>query len=192
MFLLNEPDDKSIALFIKNQLNESFSYSDTGLSRNGNAPENYNIDHNRIEIGTGREHFERAIKAVKNWKMFDLDWVKLCSDKTPIEVGETVAVVIRHFGFWSLNAARIVYVFEETENDIEKYGFAYGTLIEHGECGEERFSVEFHKRDNSVWYDLFAFSQPKHPLAKIGYPLSRMLQKQFAEESKQAMKQAVN
>ncbi|MEO8072195.1 MAG: DUF1990 domain-containing protein [Acidobacteriota bacterium] len=191
MFLIIEPDEKSIARFIEKQCGESFSYSEIGFSRSGNAPDGYNIDHNRIQIGTGEGDFRQAIKAVKNWKMFDLNWVKLYPNTTPIEVGETVAIIIKHFGFWSLNAARIVYVFEKTDGDIEKYGFAYGTLTEHGERGEERFSVELHKKDESVWYDLYAFSQPKHLLAKLGYPFSRMLQKQFAAESKLAMKKAV-
>jgi len=43
-----------------------------------------------------------------------------------------------HFGFWSLNAARIVYLIEE-DGPCEKHGFAYGTLPEHGERGEERW-----------------------------------------------------
>lgn len=191
MFLISEPNEKSIAQFIQEQRGEPVSYSETGFSRSGSAPNDYNVDHNRLQIGTGQENFGQAVKAVQNWKMFDLDWMKLYPNTTPIEIGETVAIIIKHFGFYSLNAARIVYVFEETNAAIEKYGFAYGTLTEHGERGEERFSVEFHKKDESVWYDLFAFSQPKHLLAKLGYPFSRLLQKQFAEESKQAMKRAI-
>ena len=107
-----------------------------------------------------------------------------------IEMGETVAILINHFGFWSLNAARIVYVFEEL-GAVEKYGFAYGTLTEHGERGEERFSVEYHEADKTVWYDLYAFSQPNNFWAKIDYPFSRYLQKRFAIESKAAMRRAV-
>ena len=191
MFLFTEPEEKVVLQFIERQRGEPFSYQKIGISQREDAPDDYNVDHNRIRIGAGKNDFHIAIQAVKNWKMFDLTWVKLYQNTTPIEVGATVAIVIKHFGFWSLNAARIVYVFEEKNVDVEKYGFAYGTLTEHGERGEERFSVEFRKKDSSVWYDLYAFSQPKHLLAKIGYPFSRMLQKQFAAESKQAMKRAV-
>lgn len=74
---------------------------------------------------------------------------------------------------------------------VEKFGFAYGTLPEHGERGEERFSVEYYKADETVWYDLYAFSQPHNFWAKVGYPLSRYLQKQFAAELKKAMQEAV-
>lgn len=114
--------------------------------------------------------------------MFDFDWVELCWPPKPIEAGETCAVLIRHFGFYSLNATRIVYTIDEPD----RFGFAYGTLEDHGECGEERFLVERDPGGN-VFYDLKAFSRPK-----LGYPLVRLLQKQFAHDSKQAMFRAVN
>lgn len=191
MFLIAKPNEESIRLFLEAQKDKPFSYGEVGATRNGNAPHGYTLDRNRIELGRGRETFDRAVEAVRNWKMFDLTWTRVYFDDTPIEVGKTVAVLIKHFGFWSVNASRIVYVLDDATDAIEKFGFAYGTLTEHGERGEERFSVEYHQRDESVWYDLYAFSQPNHFLAKLGYPLSRYLQKQFATESKGAMQKAV-
>jgi uncharacterized protein (UPF0548 family) len=189
MFLPSEPKDKFIEQFLEARRDDNFSYTEVGASRVA-APDHYNIDHNRIQIGSSFADFNKAIKAVKSWKMFEMSWVKLCWTDTPITVGENVAVLIKHFGFWSLNASRIVYVIEE-EGEVEKYGFAYGTLSEHGEQGEERFTVEFYRANKEVWYDLYAFSKPKHILAIIGYPLSRMLQKRFAIESKKSMLRAV-
>src|SRR5215469_5408596 len=75
---------------------------------------------------------------------------------------------------------------------IARFGFAYGTLIEHAERGEERFTVEWNRSDDQVWYSILAFSVPNKPLAKLGYPLSRMLQRKFAEGSRAAMLQAIN
>ena len=121
--------------------------------------------------------------------MFDLPWVKLFRPNTPIGVGANVAVFISHFGFCSLNACRIVYLMEET-GEIEKFGFAYGTLLNHAERGEERFSVEFHSADQSVWYDLYAFSRPA-PLVRLAYPVARALQRKFARDSKTAMHNAI-
>lgn len=191
MFLIIKPKEAAIRRFIENQKSAFFSYAQIGFTRNENAPKSFTVDHNRVRLGTGRATFNRAIEAVRDWKMFDLSWTKLYFDDTPIEVKRTVAILIKHFGFWSLNAAQIVYVLDEADDTIEKFGFAYGTLTEHGERGEERFSVEFHKADESVWYDLYAFSQPNHFLAKLGYPAGRYLQRQFAIESKSAMKKAV-
>ena len=110
---------------------------------------------------------------------------------TPIESGERAAILINHFGFWSPNAARIVYVLEESDAAVEKYGFAYGIILEHGERGEDHLSVEYHEADETVWYDLYAFSQPNDFRAKIGYPFRRYLQKQLAVESKEATRSAV-
>lgn len=190
MFLLSKPDETFIRLFLERQKGEPFSYPEVGAS-SGLAPVGYNVDHNRILLGEGHETFLRAIGAVKGWKMFDFAWLELCWPDTPIVEGATVGILVRHLGFWSLNACRIVYVIEE-KGEVERYGFAYGTLPAHAERGEERFSVEYHQADAQVWYDLYAFSRPRHALARASYPVSRLLQKRFARESKKAMVKAVS
>lgn len=118
--------------------------------------------------------------------MFSLDWVGLYSTDTPISPDENVAVLASHFGFYSLNGARIVYVIEETD----RFGFAYGTLTDHGEIGEERFLVNLDAESGDVSYDIYAFSRPGL-FARLGYPLSRNLQKRFAQDSMNAMRSAV-
>ena len=100
------------------------------------------------------------------------------------------STLARVFGLWTVNVCRVVYVFEES-SVVEKFGFAYGTLPRHVECGEERFTVEWHRDDDSVWYDILAFSKPGHILTRLGYPLARRLQKRFAVDSMQAMQRAV-
>jgi uncharacterized protein (UPF0548 family) len=187
MFCLSRPNRNAIAAFLSAQQNQTFSYADVGYSRQ-QSPKGYVADHNRIELGKGVETFERAKRAVRNWKMFDMPWIDLCWPDTPMERGVSVAVLISHLGFWSLNACRIVYVIDE-HGSSEKYGFAYGTLPDHGERGEERFTVEFNS-DQTVWYDLYAFSRP-NMLARLAYPYTRLLQKRFARDSKAAMQKAV-
>lgn len=156
----------------------------------GQAPAGYNVDHNRVLLGSGGEAFARAVSAIRTWEMFNLGWCRLYPRGAPVEVGTTVAVLVRHFGFWSLNACRIVYLIEE-RGAVQRYGFAYGTVAEHAETGEERFSVEWDRGGGSVWYDLYAFSRPRHPMARAAYPLSRALQRRFAKGSKAAMVRAV-
>ncbi|HEY2848114.1 MAG TPA: DUF1990 domain-containing protein [Pyrinomonadaceae bacterium] len=186
MFLLSRPDGKQIEEFLQARENDRFSYPEVGSTRKADAPSGYNVDHNRQSLSTDDETFERAKQAVRDWKMFDFPWVRLCYPDTPIEVGRTVAVVIKHFGFFSINATRIVYTIDEPK----RFGFAYGTLTEHGEIGEERFSVEI-SESGDVWYDLYAFSRPSSLFARLGYPLTRYLQKRFAVDSKSAMLDAV-
>ncbi|MGB0389860.1 MAG: DUF1990 family protein, partial [Ardenticatenaceae bacterium] len=104
------------------------------------------------------------------------------------EKGAVVAVLARSWGLWWLNASRIVYLIDEP-SPVRKVGFAYGTLPDHAERGEERFTIEWHP-DNSVWYDLLAFSRPNHWLVWLGYPIARQVQKRFAIGSLAAMKRA--
>jgi uncharacterized protein (UPF0548 family) len=64
-------------------------------------------------------------------------------------------------------------------------------LEDHVERGEESFLIEWRRSDDSVWYDILAFSRPKHILAWLGYPLVRRAQKHFARTSAAAMFRAV-
>ena len=189
MFLVSKPTRSEVDAFIDRSAETALSYPDVGTTRSVHPGDlsSYNVDHNRILIGNGDAAFQKAKQAVREWRMFDMPWVELCWPITPIDKERTVAILIRHFGFYSLNAARIVYTIDEDT----WFGFAYGTLEDHGESGEERFSVLFDERSGDVVYDLFAFSRPNHSLAKLGYPLTRMLQKRFAADSQQAMLRAV-
>jgi uncharacterized protein (UPF0548 family) len=91
---------------------------------------------------------------------------------------------------WWLNASRIVYVIDEG-GPLTRFGFAYGTLPEHAESGEERFLIEWERDSDEVWYSILAFSRPRHWLALAGYPLVRRLQRRFGRESAAAMVRAV-
>ena len=181
MFSLLEPSDLTVRELIARQLNCSFTYDAVGATK-ATPPLSFTVDHNRIEIGRGEKAFQTASAALRNWKQFDLGWVSIVPPGVKLEVGATVAVKARALGTWSLSAARVIYLIEEPR----RFGFAYGTLPDHVESGEERFSVEW-LGDDSVWYDIFAFSRPRHPLVKINAPLARMLQKRFARDSKKRM-----
>jgi len=189
LFSLTAPSKDKIRRFISKLNGSGFSYSDVGASAI-TVPTGYNVDHNRVQLGRGDVAWQRAVEAIRAWRMFSMPWVSLHRPSAPIQAGTDVAVLIHHFGFYSLNACRIVYVVDE-EGPMERFGFAYGTLAEHAESGEERFTVEWNRYDDSVWYDILAFSRPRQMLARLGYPLSRSLQRKFAKDSKLAMLQSV-
>ena len=188
--MLARPSADQIRSYLNEQQDKSFSYSEAGATAQL-PPEGYTADHHRVQIGHGESAYKSAIEAVLRWRMFDFDWIELCWPEAPVIEGTTVAIVARHFGFWSINSCRIVYVVNLENGPIHKFGFAYGTLPDHAERGEERFVVEWNQDDNSVWYDLLSFSKPNNLLVMFGYPLTRALQKQFATDSMQAMTDAV-
>ena len=187
--MTRRPSEAMIHSFLDSQRSQGFSYPEVGASRN-TSPAGYTVDHHRVQLGRGASDFARAAESLRRWRMFELGWLQLFWPDTPIRAGSTVAVLARTFGLWSLNACRIVYVLEE-DAPIRRYGFGYGTLAEHAEQGEERFSVEWHSGDDSVWYDILAFSRPNQWLVRAGYPLTRRLQRRFARDSMGAMAAAV-
>ena len=108
------------------------------------------------------------------------------SETTPIRIGQSVAIIAKTFGIWSLNACRIVYVIDENGPQY-RFGFAYGTL-DHMAKGEEKFLVEIDAAGN-VWYQIYAFSRPSHPLTKLGLPIFRQVQHVFVRHSQRVMQE---
>jgi uncharacterized protein (UPF0548 family) len=143
-----------------------------------------------MKLGEGEKVFACAKAALGRWEQFHLGWLEARPQETPIREGQVVAVLARSLGLWWLNACRIVAVVDE-DGPGKRFGFAYGTLPDHAESGEERFLVEWDRAGGGVWYDILAFSRPRHVLARLGYPWVRRVQKRFGRESAAAMVKAV-
>jgi uncharacterized protein (UPF0548 family) len=190
MLLLREPSDERVRRFLDDQRSLAFSYPEVGASR-GRAPAGYGVNHHRGRLGAGSQAFARAVEALKRWRMYETGWTRLCWPDASVSEGTVVGVVGRHLGFRSLNACRIVYVYDDGEPSLERYGFAVGTLPGHVERGEERFTVEWHEADDAVYYEVFSFSRPAHPLVKATQPLARRIQRRFAVDSLRSMRVAV-
>ncbi len=185
MVSLRKPSGESLRSFLATQAKLPFTYSAVGATAK-TPPSGYVVDHTRIKLGEGEAVFQSAIAAMKRWEHFRLGWAEAWSPETPIQPGEVVAVMGWAMGLWWLNACRIVYVVDES-GPISKFGFAYGTLPSHVESGEERFLIKWDRGENSVWYDIVAFSKPNHFLARLGYPFVRRVQKRFGRDSAAAM-----
>lgn len=187
MLRLRRPSPEVVQSFLASQQTLALSYDGEGGTNSGEMPPGYAVDHNRQLLGSGATTFERAKTAIRQWRTFPAPWTVIEPADTPIIEGTVLAVHVRIFGIWWLNATRIVYVIDEPR----RFGFAYGTLPGHAERGEERFTVEW-LDDDSVWYDVLAFSRPRHILARLGYPLVRMFQRRFGRASKASMADAVS
>jgi uncharacterized protein (UPF0548 family) len=110
----------------------------------------------------------------------------------PPAPNQTVLILARAWGLYSLSASRVITMIDNDEGEIRRWGFCYGTLQHHVERGEERFTVEYHQQSTSVWYDILAFSCPQHLLVRVAYPLSRAAQRRFAHDSKAAMLRSIS
>jgi len=184
-----KPTVEAIRCFLTEQARLPFSYSAVGATA-VTPPPGYQVDRTHIKLGDGEPAFRLARAALERWEQFRLGWTEAWSAETPIRPGEVVAVMGRGIGVWWLNACRIVYVVDES-GPITKFGFAYGTLPGHVESGEERFLIEWDRNNNSVWYDILAFSKPNLFLARVGYAFVRRKQADFRRDSAAAMLRAI-
>lgn len=187
MLLFRRPSDAAVRSFLDAQREAPYSYASQGATRDG-ALRGFRRDHHRVRLGDGDRCFDQAVRALSAWRMFDLGWVELHPDGASTAPGTVVAVLVRWNGLWFLNACRVVYGIDEI-SPVRRSGFAYGTLVEHAESGEERFTIE-RREDGSVWYDILALSRPHQWVARVGHPFTRALQKRFARDSMVVMEAA--
>jgi uncharacterized protein (UPF0548 family) len=173
LFQLFFPSTAQLDELIAQQKNAPLSYPRTHEKLKG-----YDYDDNCVYLGEGDAIFAAAKQAIQHWAMFEGNWARLYSSKTPIQTGEIVVMCAHLFGLWWLNASRIVYTVQE----LRTYGFAYGTLMHHVESGEELFQVEMDDA-GKVWYRLRAFSKPRFWIVRLTYPLARVLQRRFVRDS---------
>jgi uncharacterized protein (UPF0548 family) len=191
MISLRKPSADTVRAFLATQSNLGFSYGQVGATATV-PPPGYVVDHTRVRLGSGERAFESAKAALGRWEQFRLGWLEAWSPDDPIKVGGAVAVAGRSLGVWWLNACRIVYVVDDGAGPVVRFGFAYGTLPAHIERGEERFLVEWDRAgDGGVWFDVLAFSRPRHVLARLGRPWVRRLQKRFGPEAAESMARSV-
>jgi uncharacterized protein (UPF0548 family) len=189
MFLATRPTRRTIERFLDESQALPFSYAPIGAAQH--EPDGYNVDETIVSIGRGDADFDRAKAALTAWKHFDLGWVQAVPAAAKPEPGTVVAVVIRHLGFWSLNGCRVVYGLGDRDRGAT-FGFAYGTLVNHAEAGEELFEVFMDSSSDQVMYRLRAASRPRAAVAWIGYPVVRALQRRCRRESGETMKLAAS
>jgi uncharacterized protein (UPF0548 family) len=187
MFLATRPAPAVIARFLRESQDLPLSYAPAGIVRE--RPSHRRCDEQVVPIGHGPEDFQRARAALLAWAQFDVGWVELFPRGAGVEIGTNVAVVIRHLGFWSVNGARVLYHVGGADADA-RAGFAYGTLTNHAESGEELFEVCLDGATGDVMFRIRAVSWPQSVLAGIGQPIVRLLQARFRRDSARAMTRA--
>jgi uncharacterized protein (UPF0548 family) len=166
---LRRPPAAKLREFVAEQARKEFSYPQVGATR-GALPAGYVHDRRSVDLGPDDpSRFGQAAGALATWAaqrgagmtVFPGDQVR---------EGATFAIVFRLPVGFVTAAGRIAYLVDEPDRS----GFAYGTLPGHPEQGEEAFIIS--RRDGRVWFELSAFSRPRHPLAVIGRPMSRLMQ----------------
>jgi uncharacterized protein (UPF0548 family) len=122
-------------------------------------------------VGSGRAAFDRAVAALRGWRMHRDAGLRPRADPGGPVPG---AVVVLRPGWGPVRltaACRVVYQVEEPD----RYGFAYGTLPGHPERGEELFVLRLTPA-GEVRLTIRAFSRPASWPARLGGPVTHLLQ----------------
>jgi uncharacterized protein (UPF0548 family) len=196
MFFVHRPSTDAIDRFLRDSQALPLSYGPIGIVREpiglaGEKSARGQLDEEIVVIGHGHSDFDRARAALMEWKQFDIGWIETFPQRAPVAVGTVVAVLIHHLGFWSLNGCRVLYGVDCPAGEA-RFGFAYGTLTNHAESGEELFEVFVDSATGDVMYRIRAMSWPQTTLARIGQPIVRALQARFRRHSAAAMKRATH
>jgi uncharacterized protein (UPF0548 family) len=187
MLFLRRPTDQQIHTLLAARESIPFSYSDVGATRT-TPPPGWHINHMRQLIGIGKAAHERAVAALFSWQLLAIDGLEVFPSATTLQPHTNVAILSRHFGVWSVDFCRVIYVLQdEPENDgaLLRTGFGYGTLPGHAVRGEEIFSIDWHPATQEVWYDIYSFSLPATPLVRLIGRIARATQRRFARASLQ-------
>ena len=170
------------ALIAKSRL-ASPTYPEIGASTSEILPSGYH--HVRVEERIGHATaFNRAVEGLRTWVAHEGAGLRIFPPD-PIVPGATV-IAVTSMGPAQLAApCRIVAVFKEPDY----FGFAYGTLPGHPECGEESFVVE--RRDTSTYFAVRAFSRPIDPLARLSGPVGRAVQRSVTRRYVSALRRFV-
>ena len=188
MFLTHRPSLRKLEEFIDQSRHLPLSYDPIGIAKQ--SPPGFSVDEASAVVGRGKPAFERARIALNEWRHFELGWVELFPQGAAIEPGTVVVVLVHHLGFRSMNGCRVVYGIGDMQSGTN-FGFAYGTLTNHAEMGEELFEVLLEPESEDVVYRIRAVSKPRAALARIGYPITRVFQERFRRDSIGALQRAI-
>ena len=148
------------------------TYSDIGATLAGKRPDGFHHDRYETVLGQGPETFQRAVTGLKTWKAHRLPGMGVFPDQQEIIPDATVVVTLGTPIMALAMPCRIVSIIDGQT----RWGFAYGTLPGHPEQGEEAFIVAM-SPDQTVRFEIEAFSRPGDPLVRLSGRIGRGMQK---------------
>lgn len=119
-----------------------------------------------------RKTFAELSDELMSWQVQARSGLRVAASSPRVEPD---AVVVMRIGLGRMSLripCRVVAVFDE----VNRQGFAYGTLPGHPEAGEEAFVL--HRRpDGGAELAITACSRPASTLARLGGPITAQLQR---------------
>jgi uncharacterized protein (UPF0548 family) len=169
MGLLRSADLQSLAA-------APFTYPEVGATQAGPLPPGYAHGERTATVGTGRAAFERVAAGIFDWRLQRGIGLRVRASGAPTAAGAVVVLTAGLPSFGYDIPCRVVWA----RTDGDEQGFGYGSLPGHPESGEECFVVTL-RPDGDVVFTTRVFSRLATPLARLGGPVSRLVQRAAIE-----------
>ena len=167
---LSRPSPEALQQLLERARQADPTYPQVGATAGESLPPGYRHDCYERSLG-GEEAFERAVGSLRGWEAHRGAGVDVVPPGVPPVVNETVLLLLKLGGLWTIAPCRIVYVVD----DHDRFGFAYGTLPGHPETGESAFVVH-RVEGGDARFSIRSFSRPAAPLARLAAPIGRRIQ----------------
>ncbi len=174
MYHFRRPSTDQLAALLAESATGELSYADVGISLGAPVPPGYHRLHASRELGTdgNQDLFAAGRRAIEAWAGHARAGAILEPPRPELSAGSAVALALRVGPLWVTAACRVVTVIDE----VDRYGFAYGTLHHHPERGEEAFLVTRDPSTGLVTLEISACSRANSILTRLGGPIGRWFQ----------------
>lgn len=136
-------------------------------------PPGYSADTYTVLVGHGAAVFERVFSGVLDWQLQLRAGLHIEADG-PMESGITAHQYLRLGPILIDGPVGVI----ECQREARHQSVTLGALAGHPESGEERFSVRLDP-DDRVMFEMRIMSRPARWYCRLGYPVSRVLQKRL-------------
>lgn len=155
-------------------LTAPFNYDGVG-STASRPPAGYH-SFQRSRVLAPQTDFASAAQALLTWQVQLRAGVRVTASSDLIEPDVVVILRLGPRPFSVSAPCRVVYVVDE----VDRKGFAYGTLPGHPEAGQESFVIE-RLPSGLVQFTVAAFSRHASTLAKVGGPVTTLVQRRVTD-----------
>ncbi len=187
MRFVRPADSAAMMRLVETMTEAQPTYGDLGATLVGHRPEGFHHHRDDVTLGTGLDTFDRAVRGLKSWQAHRIAGVRVFPEGQEIRKGATVIVTVGTPLLALAAPCRIVSIIDGQN----RWGFAYGTLPGHPEQGEEAFVVSI-APDETVRFEIEAFSRPADLLVRMAGPVGRGFQQGGTRNYLSALKRFVN
>ncbi len=173
MFRLTRPTAAKIERVLESARAATPTFDHIGATRSEAPVPGFRYNSYSGEVGHGLAAFRAARDGLRVWAAHVGAGVSVTPPTEPLAAGATMVGSTRVGPLHVLLPCRVVSVVDEPR----QFGFAYATLPGHPECGEESFIVGL-AGDGTVTFSVSAHSRHAELLARLGAPVSQLVQRQ--------------